>query len=256
MHLSEPNTTEAADRMPKRDALVRDLAHAFCKQGAFVEIDPSHKNPQTTIDADNKLLDFVIADRAQGSSRGGRAIRAWRNTRALVVPRVFRNRENFALAVRQCSEPVALRRSGGSAVFHGPHVLNVSLAIPPVPLAEFDIPQCYGQLGSAILPLLLALGVDAQLGDVAAAHCPGRYSIVSNGRKLGGTAAHTRRTSAGISAIVHACISLWPIEQDLAEITAFDRQMGLDTSYKPEAHISLDELLSGVLIATNTDGGT
>lgn len=241
MRSSEQSFDPARTYSRLGQALCAQIADAFRQKGAFIDLEDELVSPQALIDRDDDLLDCVLAKHQNQSNENGVIIRLWRNERVLVVPKSFRNRKGFADAVNRCGIPVILRRSGGSAVIHGPHVLNVSVAVAPTRPERFNIAKCYAQLGSAILPHLNALGVDARLDDVAAAHCPGRYCIVSNARKLGGTAAFTRHTQHGLAAVVHASLSLWSDARDIAEISTFDRMVGIDAHYEEVSHVSLEE---------------
>lgn len=227
----------------RREALASDFAASIGRRGAIIEIDSLANDPQVMVDKDDVLLEEALNGFGRAHSSQSFSLRIWRNQRVLVVPRSLKQRQQFASAVRRCKNPVVLRRSGGSAVFHGPHVMNISMTLPPKPISAFSIVDCFEQIGSVILPPLRRIGLNAKLSDAVAAHCPGKFSIVLNERKLGGTAAFTRRTDAGIAAVVHASISLWPVSQDLAEIQAFDQALGLGSNYAQGAHISLEEAL-------------
>lgn len=202
--------------------------------GALNEWDDLLDDPQVVVDRD-----YSLALRALDSGSMNPLVRIWRNRRALVVPRSFRGRKGFADAVARCCHPVLLRRSGGTTVMHGPHILNLSLIAPIEKGALLSITGAYNQLGHIILPELHRRGVPAELMDVADAHCPGRFTIAVNGRKLAGTAAFVCQSQNNRAIVCHANLVLDENQDDLKAITSFERKLGFSPNYASSAHTSL-----------------
>lgn len=114
--------------------------------------------------------------------------RLWVNDRCLVVSRrdVLQGWRRTRTVISGVDGwPVRVRSSGGTAVPHGPGILQFSLVIPRVEGVTMD--QVYRTL---CRPLQLALGEfgwRAEFGRVPGAFCDGAHNLVVGGRKVAGT---------------------------------------------------------------------
>lgn len=211
-----------------------ELAEHLRCEGASLEWDTEPADPQARIDADEKLAEEMFSRPA-----GARALRVWRNVHALVIPRRFSRHDGFDAAAARSPLPVLTRKSGGTAVVHGPHIVNISLALSEPRSTELSMGRLFTQLGEVMVEALAPLGVQARLGDVAGAHCPGRYTLQSRGRKLAGTAAFVRKRGDLRVAMVHANLALDTHPSDLDAIMAFEASMDFGELYDPAVHTDL-----------------
>lgn len=228
-----------SDRNPddrRTDALGRLVCEMLRQKGGTIEWDIPHAFPQDRVDGDERLGDQL---RLSGKRN---AIRVWRNCHSLIVPRSFQSRSGFADAVRRSPLPVALRKSGGGAVVHGPHILNISHATIMGSDQPFSIEYAYRELAEIIAEPLSHLGIHVRIGEVSHAHCPGKYNIVASGRKIGGTAAFTCTKKSDRIIVTHANIYLNKFEYDLDYIKEFENNIGINRIYKQISHASLFEL--------------
>jgi octanoyl-[GcvH]:protein N-octanoyltransferase len=204
---------------------------------------------QERIDGDHAMLRQVVDLASQ--------LRIWNNTRCIVASRGQYAASRFG-AARRLSEaagwPVAVRRSGGSAVVHRSGILNVSVIRL---LAQDTVDWMTAGYESLLDILVNALGsmdVACDHGAVPGAHCDGRFSLRSGGRKLAGTAAYAGRAGPLRYAVFHASIAVsGSLEQDLEAIGRFERGLGLAGSYDPSAHVSLSELVAGAALDAHSN---
>ncbi|MFV3128913.1 lipoate--protein ligase family protein [Niveispirillum sp. KHB5.9] len=187
---------------------------------------------QMMVDGDMALLARVMG-------RGGLQWRCWQNRHCLVVPRHWSRLAGFRDAVLDCPLPVALRASGGSAVIHGPHILNVSLAWQVAEADGIGIQQGYERLAAPMIAALSDMGVPAELSHVPGASCDGRYNLVHGGRKLAGTAGLIRPADGVRGLLLHASMSLGMFAGDLEAISGFERRLGRSADYRLDAHTCL-----------------
>lgn len=218
------------------ELLGAQLARCFERDGAENEWALCPTDPQAAVNRDMMQARLLLSN-----PRLGPRMRVWRNCRALVVPRSFRNRDGFEAAVAASPVPVVLRDSGGSAVMHGPHVLNLSLALPMPRAHPLRIEDAFGAFARAVRGPLGKLGVDVQMADVARAHCPGRFTLAAKGRKIAGTAAFVREQGEWRVALIHCNLVIAQHRDDLETIIGFETVMGLSADYLPDAHTSIAE---------------
>ena len=213
------------------------LYEALSQRGAYGDWELPECDGQQAVDADSKLADamFISTER---TSR----LRVWRNHQALVVPRTFARQPLFFEAAKRASAPIVIRRSGGSAVMNGPHILNISSVSIIAKAVPVNIPDAYATLGKVIVSALNDIGVNAAINEVKGSHCPGRFSIVADGRKLAGTAAFVVSKEAERAVVAHANLYLESRKSDLEEIVHFERSLEMYSDYKFEAHIGLNQL--------------
>ena len=126
---------------------------------------------------------------ARGEARP--TLRLWENVQALVVSRKDTALPGFAAAAELLASegwPVVVRETGGSAVPHGPGVLQLSLVMPRSLATDLSIDTLFQQLCQPIQMALATLGIASEYGRVPAAFCDGRYNLVVAGKKIAGTA--------------------------------------------------------------------
>ncbi|RMV66127.1 hypothetical protein ALP06_00106 [Pseudomonas coronafaciens pv. atropurpurea] len=142
------------------------------------------------LQAEQELLASVCAGEAD------HGLLLWRPTdQALVMPRRMSRLPGFVEASETLADngwPVLLRETGGEPVPQSCATVNIALVYAQ-PAADSDrdrIETAYLRLCQPILDLLLALGGQASLGEVAGAFCDGRFNVNLDGRKMVGTARH------------------------------------------------------------------
>jgi len=201
-----------------------------------------HGNGQAAISRDTEILGEMLS----GSDANFR-LRLWTNEKCLVATRAQSRRAGFAKAceaARAAGWPVHVRSSGGTTVVHRPGILNVSLfrsgsAQPP------GTDSLYHELVDTLCSALWKIGVSATAGSVNGSFCNGRYNICVDGRKVAGTAGQSRIGRARHAHLAHASLIVdGDIAEDLDIISRFESELGLNTIYKPEAHISIGALIS------------
>lgn len=205
---------------------------------AWLAAQPDAAIDDLDIAGDAAMLD----DALDGRIASGR-MRIWRGPRRLVVsPRLARLPDLPAAADRaaRAGWPVAVRLSGGTTVVHRPGILNVS-RVDMVEGNGIDAEQGYRALCETIVAALARLGVQADTGPVAESHCDGRHNIRWNGRKLAGTSAAIRQRNGRTVCLTHANIAVsGDVAEDVAAIAAFERWLGLDALYDPDAHTTVE----------------
>lgn len=222
-----------------------DLASLF--MGGFqqlvgnVRLERPASDVQMLVDGDLALLARVM-----GRGRPGLQWRCWQNRHCLVVPRSWSRLPGFRDAVLDCPLPMALRASGGSAVIHGPHMLNISLAWQVGEGDGVGIRDGYVRLAAPLVATLAGMGVPATLAAVPGAHCDGGFNLVHDGRKLAGTAGLVRPAGAMRGLLLHANLALAPLDGDLDVIIGFERRLGRPADYQADAHVSLAGALRGM----------
>lgn len=187
---------------------------------------------------DARLLGTMLSSGNESS-----VLRLWDNSRHLVISKRLARLPGAerARGLAQASGyPITVRASGGTAVVHRPGVLNISLfrvARHPLKLAAgFD------RLCDIIIQAALRIGLHLTTGLHARSYCSGTHDIGWRGRKLAGTAAVARRHNGLHGQIFHASLVVhgdW--RSDVAVLSRFEREAGLETCYDLEAHISLAE---------------
>lgn len=215
-----------------------DLASLFLsgfqQRVGTVRLERPAKDVQMLVDGDLALLAQVM-----GRGRQGLQWRCWQNRHCLVVPRSWSHLQGFRDAVLDCPLPVALRASGGSAVIHGPHILNISLAWQVGEEDGIGIREGYAQLAAPMVATLAGIGVRTSLGPVPGSHCDGAFNLVHDGRKLAGTAGLVRPAGVMRGLLLHATLALVTMDGDLDTIISFERRLGRRADYRVDTHISL-----------------
>ena len=203
-----------------------------------VSSDLTPKDPQSNIDLDTNLL-------RQVQNTGKPSLRIWQNPKCLVATKPMAKRREFSDAVRNSEKrgwSVAIRQSGGACVFHGPSVLNVSVAAPfPQPFRPDDAYMCFYHL---LVQRLNGFASDIDIGRVPNAYCDGAHNLVVRGRKLAGTAMRTSRQEGVVFALTHASVNLFPAPPSaLRALDAFESELFGKVVQRSKQHVtSLSEL--------------
>ncbi len=237
--------SEALRRAPDRTSQIECvLLEALGKVAPCpILIDGAHDTPQQAVDGD-------IAHGA-ALDDGAMLLRIWRNSRCLVASRRQAGLASFA-AASAISEaagwPVAVRRSGGTAVVHRPGVLNISLIAAQRADGALSVGGDYAMLLGMLRAALTEVGINCDQGEVPGAHCDGRYNLRWQGRKLAGTAGWIARANGRAVRIFHASLQLsGSIGEDLRAIRRFETALGEAKAYSIEAHIGVDQVPGGLL---------
>ncbi|RMN91866.1 hypothetical protein ALQ50_01529 [Pseudomonas coronafaciens pv. coronafaciens] len=196
------------------------------------------------LQAEQELLASVCAGEAD------HGLLLWRPTdQALVIPRRMSRLPGFIEASETMTDngwPVLLRETGGEPVPQSCATVNIALVYAQ-PAADSDrdrIETAYLRLCQPILDLLLALGGQASLGEVAGAFCDGRFNVNLDGRKMVGTAQRWRQSQGGTRPVVLAHGALLLDDQRaqmVAAVNRFNELCELDQRVRAESHIALHE---------------
>lgn len=197
--------------------------------------------------------DFEWA-RAVGEGRRAPTYRIWENRRSLVItarearlPEV----DTAATAARAEGWPVVARDSGGTAVPHGPGILQASLLLGQEGLEAHALEAVYEALCEPIRRALGDLGVHTDYGEVPGSFCDGRFNLVAQGRKIAGTSQRWRGGLApthrpGGHVVAHMILF---VEADMVEATGavnrFYERAGGTERFDPRAVITVSEFLRG-----------
>lgn len=220
-----------------RHAQAAALARALAELGPPALLDWKGDAPQARVDEDGTLLDRALTAGAPSHFQ-----RIWTNDACLVVTRAQARHPRFEEAVHRCGLPVAIRRSGGTAVVHHEGTLQISLALTG---AEHRLEQGYEVLSELIIRALAQLGVVAAIGPAPGSACDGRFNILAGNRKLAGTAAFAGQRDGRSAGVFHACIAVGGnVAEDLERIRRFETALGTEDSYIAGAHCTVEQLLS------------
>jgi lipoate-protein ligase A len=219
--------------------------------------------PQTSHLADDANVDcptsITFAD-AQAHERDllarvaagepGPLFSVWRTSQALIVPRGFPSRENYAAAAAEAEAsgfPVFERDTGGDLTPQSPGVVNFSLAFRANGTSP-NIKQAYERLIAPVIAFLKQdFGVEGYPSAIPGAFCDGAFNIAVAGRKLAGTAQRWKLSGAGgdriVAALGHVALMC---DCDLAPavdiMNAFYRTCVIDRTIILDRHIQLRDL--------------
>jgi lipoate-protein ligase A len=178
--------------------------------------------------------------------------RIWENERTLVITaREARlpGAEAAAKAAGAEGWPVVARDSGGTAVPHGPGILQASLLLGQEGLAAHALEAVYEALCGPVRQALATLGVAVEYGEVPGSFCDGRFNLVAQGRKIAGTSQRWRGGLApthrpGGNVVAHMVLF---VEADMAPATAavnrFYQRAGAVEQFDPDAVITARDCL-------------
>ena len=156
-------------------------------------------DPQLAIAQDEMVLAQVAAGDLPAT------IRIWQTTQCIVVPRHFSLHDRFANAALTLADrgwPVTLRSSGGSAMPQGPGVLNVSMVFPHD--RQMSIEAGFQLLTDPLCEFFDSLGLSASTSSVPGSFCDGRYNLVVDQQKIGGTAQKRKKHAV----LAHAALQI------------------------------------------------
>lgn len=144
---------------------------------------------------------------AQVADTGWPTARLWRQQQALVVPKSYERRPQWAEACAASAAagwPVQVRSSGGGLVPQGPGVWNLSLVWPAPAAMPTDTGVIYSALTDELRAALARLGIESNAQAVPGSFCDGRFNLATGGRKLVGTAQAWRRIEGRPVVLAHA----------------------------------------------------
>ncbi|MCZ6829033.1 MAG: hypothetical protein O7F73_05510 [Gammaproteobacteria bacterium] len=194
---------------------------------------------------DERLLEQVAAGEKAPT------IRIWRNRQCLVATVKESHKSGFEAA---CSAsalenwPVAVRRTGGTCVPHGPGVLNLALVYPRPLDVEWSMEDSYKLLCAPLQRLLESYALEVETGEVPGSFCDGKFNLQVDNRKLVGTSQRWKGNPALAGSVIlsHACLL---VDLDLLEATArinqFYRLCGYAQQFDPFACATLRECTAG-----------
>lgn len=188
--------------------------------------------------------------RANGAAPAQPVFRVWTNRRALVATRRETRLPRFVEAAEASAErgwPVVVRDSGGTLIPHLPGTLHLTLLLPRLRSGEPGVDAVFRGLCAPVIETLRECGVDAAYGSVPKSFCDGRFNLVSQGRKLAGTAQRWRGGIPGAPVrpgFVLAHLSLF-VDGDMPwateAVNRFLRQAGGTGAFDPHAAITVRE---------------
>ncbi|AYJ85146.1 hypothetical protein D3Y57_03705 (plasmid) [Sphingomonas paeninsulae] len=178
---------------------------------------------------------------------GGAILRVWRNDPCVVASRRQSMLTGFSHA-RSLSEasgwPIAVRRSGGTAVVHRPGILNISLISAQGAVTPIALDASYIALLEVMRDAMALLGIVCDYGEVPGAHCDGRYNLKWHGQKIAGTAGWVTHGST-TRRVYHASLQLGgAIGPDLEAIHRFEAALGEPVPYDTAAHTTVERILA------------
>lgn len=148
---------------------------------------------QMQIDIDHKLLELHYSGKIPA------CIRLWQNELCLVLSKrdtKVEDFDNISNKFKDESLPIFTRTSGGTVVPHGPGILNISL-IFSVGRNKKSLDWSYNMLCNFVIGVLGKMGLSAGTSSVTNSFCDGKYNLVVDGQKIGGTAQRIKRDQTG-----------------------------------------------------------
>ena len=210
-----------------------------------ITVDPSTNEASRRVAYDELLLKQVAAGEKPPT------IRIWRNRQCLVATKKESHKPGFDAACTASALqdwPVAVRRTGGSCVPHGPGVLNLALVYPRPLDIEWSMEDSYTLLCSPLEQLLQNYGLKVKTGEVPGSFCDGKFNLQVENRKLVGTSQRWKGnpTVPGSFILSHACLL---VDLDLLDATArineLYRLCGNEQQFNPAACSTLRECVAG-----------
>jgi len=204
----------------------------------LVELEPHH-SLQALIDRDHDLL-AEVHDGARPE-----CLRLWMSPPGLVITRRDAKHDKFAQAAERFETPIAVRRTGGGAVGHGPDCLNVSLIRSEPRTTSFCPDRHYLALADFVTQ---HLPIPAVLAPVIGAYCPGDHDLQAGGKKIAGLAQRVRtgKTADGAArrtTLSHLTLMVQNSSAGLiARINQFYEALGDPRRFDPAVSASLEEL--------------
>lgn len=131
-------------------------------------------------------------------------LRIWQNHPCVVLGRFDVRLQNIEQAIDAFGSkkmPLLKRSSGGTAVWHGPGVFNVSVFAPADEVPS-GVHEAFESLAAGMVEGLETLNIQAEFGQVPGTYCDGPHNLVIEGKKVAGLAQTRKRNGV----LVHASI--------------------------------------------------
>jgi len=176
-------------------------------------VDAPHASPEAAVAVDEALLTHVAQQPA---------LRLWVNAPCVVLGRLEAHLAGLSQALDAFARtrvPIVQRTSGGTAIWHGPGVFNVSVIVPE-PMIPPGVHQTFEALGKGMIRGLGRLGLEARFGRVPGTYCDGPHNLVIGGKKVAGLAQVRRKRGALVHASVLVSADLQAMHERLEEFYA------------------------------------
>lgn len=176
-------------------------------------------------------------------------VRLWEAKSGLCITNKETRFPSFEKSKELCKKKgfdIAIRRSGGTAVPHGPGILNVSAFVEN--RGPRNIRHSYEKFCQSLQMSLTELGVHSDIGTAQNSFCDGDYNILVEGKKVIGTSQRWIKSSMTDNWIVlnHAVILLDVSTKDITDtVNFFYSEARSDVVLTPLNIISLSDILAG-----------
>ncbi|MCF2856711.1 hypothetical protein L1286_04470 [Pseudoalteromonas sp. SMS1] len=210
--------------------------------------EPLAQDTKQALEQDSLLLKQVATGELPAT------IRLWECPQSLIVSRKEAKLPHFELAshtLAQLDWPVAVRDSGGTAVPHGPGILNFSLILAQTKEATLNVDTIYIALCEPIRSALSNLGIQSEYGETPGAYCDGRFNLNIDALKVTGTAQRITLSGSNPYGLHRGVLAqaMIMVEADphytTGIVNQFYKLAGADNLYDPAASTSVDKHLTG-----------
>lgn len=205
------------------------------------------QTPLHTESPSDAALDVAISHALlrAAAEDGRKAVRVWTPPPALSFGRLdllLEGRDRAAEAARAMGLRPVRRLAGGRATAIGPGTVCVGWACPSPEMAGMQ--DRYEAMAALIVSALSALGVPAEVGELPGEWCPGSWSVLAGGSKVGGLAQRVIRGGAWAEAVI--------VVGDSARLGAsLDRvQRALGVAWDPATFAGLADIRPEVTVET------
>lgn len=208
---------------------------------------------QKQIDIDHFLLEQHFEENIPST------IRIWQNRPCLVLSkrdaRLCRA-EFLSQYSKKIGVPLYVRSSGGTVVPHGPNILNISLVFSEKD-QKISVASSYIILCNYVSDLLKGVGLMAETGNVTGAFCDGKYNLILNGKKVGGTAQRVKKRKNGSKVfLAHMSLLLGGDVKEISDlISCYYDVIGQENKSRSDAITTIShELQDGFNVSTLVRG--
>ncbi|TQF66785.1 lipoate--protein ligase family protein [Pseudoalteromonas luteoviolacea] len=210
--------------------------------------EPLAQSTKQALEQDTLLLKQVAKGKLPAT------LRLWECPQSLIVSRKEAKLPHFELAcntLAQLDWPVAVRDSGGTAVPHGPGILNFSLIFAQTKEQALDVDAIYIALCEPIRSALSSLGIQSEYGETPGAYCDGRFNLNIESLKVTGTAQRITLSGSNPHGLHRGVLAqaMIMVEADphytTGIVNQFYKLAGADNLYDPAASTSVDKHLAG-----------
>jgi|GEM_PF-5293849 len=157
-------------------------------------------------------------------------LRCWQNTACVVLgkfdtrlPHIGKARAYFNAK----GIPLLQRSSGGTAVWQGPGVFNLSVLCPAA-VAPAGVHAAFEGLANGMLDGISSLGLNVRFGRASNTYCDGPHNLLVEGRKIAGLAQVRRRQGVLVHASILVQVALPTMH---AQLETFYRLAGKPTVF-------------------------